>query len=416
MRKKIWLTFILILILSFLAGLIDWPSGPNFFGREIKAHLGLDLQGGVHLVYELDTSNLKDRTPAEAQRGAIQVLQRRIDGLGVSEPVIQATKIGGKVGVIIELPGIKDVNHAKKLIGQTAQLKFLEQNAEGQFVETELTGAHVKKAAPGTTSQSQSQTGFAGAEPVINLTMTAEGGKLFADITKRNLQKPLAIQLDERILTAPIVQAEITDGNAIITGLDFAEAKELSGLINAGALPTPIKIVSETKIEPTLGKTAVEKSLLAGILGIFLVGLLMVIYYRLPGFIAMAALFIYTLVVLAIFKLIPVTLTLAGIAGFILSVGMAVDANILIFERLKEELGQGKELNLALEEAFRRAWPSIRDSNISSIITAIILYYGTTGLVRGFAVTLMIGIIISMFTAITVSRTFLRIFLRKKYA
>ncbi|MBM2821029.1 MAG: Protein translocase subunit SecD [Candidatus Berkelbacteria bacterium] len=216
--------------------------------------------------------------------------------------------------------------------------------------------------------------------------------------------------MDNEIISAPTVQTVIENGQAVITGkFDIQEAKQLAIELNAGALPVPITLIEQRTIGPTLGSESVQKSLVAGLIGLLLVALFMIIYYRVPGILAIIALLIYTLIVLALFKLIPVTLTLAGIAGFILSVGMAVDANILIFERTKEELSSGKTVGLAIEEGFRRAWPSIRDSNFSSLITCLILYYGTSGLVRGFAVTLAIGILISMFTAITVTRTFLRL-------
>jgi len=278
----------------------------------------------------------------------------------------------------------------------------------GEFVDTDLTGANLRRAEV----QFDQNTG----EPQVSIQFDADGTKKFADLTQKNLQKPLAIELDGEIISAPTVQTVIENGEAVITGkFDIQEAKKLAIELNAGALPVPITLVEQRNIGATLGSESVQKSLVAGLIGLLLVGLFMIIYYRLPGFLATLALIIYTLIVLALFKLIPVTLTLAGIAGFILSVGMAVDANILIFERTKEELATGKTMGLALEEGFKRAWSSIRDSNFSSLITCVILYYGTTGLVRGFAVTLVIGILISLFTAITVSRTFLRIFVGTRF-
>ncbi|MEI6040128.1 MAG: protein translocase subunit SecD [Candidatus Berkelbacteria bacterium] len=428
MRRNIWIIFGLIIIISALAGLIDWPTGPNIsigkYFKEVKVHEGLDLQGGTHLVYELDTSKIDKKDLQNASQSVIDVIEKRINGLGVSEPTIQSAKIGDKQTVIIELPGITDVNEAINLIGKTAQLKFKEldnkpQTIEGgttidpstntgeTFKDTELTGAHLQRAEV----QFDKNTG----EPQVSLLFDADGAKLFSDITKRNLQKPVAIELDGQIISAPTVQTEIDNGQAVITGkFDIKEAKKLVLELNAGALPVPIKLIQQQNIGATLGSKSVKKSLVAGLIGLILVAIFMIVYYRLPGLIAVAALFIYSLLALAIFKLIPVTLTLAGIAGFILSIGMAVDANILIFERTKEEMAQGKSIGLALEEGFKRAWTSIRDSNISSLITAAILYYGTSGLVRGFAVTLAIGIVISLFTAITVSRTFLRLFVGTK--
>lgn len=408
MRRNLWITLGIILIVSVLAGFIDWPTGPNLhignFFKEIKVHEGLDLQGGTHLAYQLDTSKLDPKDVSTATQSVVNVIERRINALGVSEPLIQPAKIGDKQTVIVELPGVSDVNEAINLIGKTAQLKFQALNADGTaYTDTALTGANLKKAVV----QFDQSTG----EPQVAIQFDSAGGQIFSDLTKNNLGKPIAIVLDNQVISAPTVQTEIDNGQAVITGkFTIDEAKTLSIELNAGALPVPISLIEQRNVGATLGSESVKKSLVAGLVGLILVGLFMIIYYRLPGALAVVALAIYTLIVLALFKLIPVTLTLAGIAGFILSVGMAVDANILIFERTKEELAQGKTVGLSLEEGFKRAWSSIRDSNFSSLITCAILYYGTTGIVRGFAITLAIGIIISMFTAITVSRTFLRLF------
>ena len=411
MRRNIWLSLAIIIVIVVLAGLIDWPAGPNLsignFYREFKIHQGLDLQGGAHLVFELDTSRIDQKDIKSAGQSVINVIDRRINALGVSEPVIQAAKISGKESVIVELPGIADVNEAINLIGKTAQLKFMEENPDNNdtsnpFIETKLSGAHLKRAEV----QFDQNTG----EPQVGIQFNNEGTKLFSDITQRNIQKPVAIKLDEEIISAPTVQSAIDNGEAVITGkFTIDEAKKLAIELNAGALPVPIKLVEQRTIGATLGSDSIKKSLIAGLIGLLLVALFMIFYYKVPGVLATIALVFYALIVLALFKLIPITLTLAGIAGFILSVGMAVDANILIFERTKEELTAGKTIGLAIEEGFRRAWPSIRDSNFSSLLTCLILYYGTTGLVRGFAVTLALGILVSMFTAITCSRTLLRL-------
>lgn len=411
MRRNLWILFGVILIITVLAGLIDWPTGPNIsigkFTREIKVHEGLDLQGGVQLVYELDTSKIDQKDISTASQSVINVIDRRINGLGVSEPVIQSAKVGGNPAVIVELPGVSDVNAAINLIGKTAQLKFQEINEQAAnqnnpWVDTDLTGADLKSAVV----EFDKNTG----EPQVAIQFNTDGSKKFGRITERNLQKPVAIVLDGEIISAPTVQTAITNGQAVITGkFSIDEARKLSIELNAGALPVPINLVGQTNVGATLGTDSVQKSLMAGLVGLILIALFMIFYYKVPGALATIALFIYAMIVLALFKLIPITLTLAGIAGFILSVGMAVDANILIFERTKEELAAGKTVGLAIEDGFRRAWTSIRDSNFSSLITAAILYYGTTGLVRGFAVTLAIGILVSMFTAITVTRTFLRL-------
>ncbi|MGA2667170.1 MAG: protein translocase subunit SecD [Patescibacteria group bacterium] len=406
MRRNLWILFGIIIVIVILAGLVDWPTGPNIsigsFQREIKVHEGLDLQGGVQLVYQLDTSKINSKDVSAAAQSVINVIERRVNSLGVSEPVIQSAKIGSNQAVIVQLPGITNVNDAINLIGKTAQLKFQDQSSNSQWQDTGLTGADLKSA----TVEFDKNTG----EPEVSIQFNGDGTKKFADITQRDLQKQVAIVLDNEIISAPTVQTAITDGQAVITGqFTISEARQLSIELNAGALPVPINLVQQTSVGATLGSDSVQKSLMAGIVGLFFVALFMILYYKVPGALATIALLIYALVVLALFKLIPVTLTLAGIAGFILSVGMAVDANILIFERTKEELAAGKTIGLAIEDGFKRAWSSIRDSNSSSLITAAILYYGTTGLIRGFAVTLALGIIISMFTAITVTRTFLRL-------
>ncbi|MFA6493002.1 MAG: protein translocase subunit SecD [Patescibacteria group bacterium] len=411
MRRNLWIVFGIIIIITVLAGLVDWPTGPNLsvgkYFKEFKVHEGLDLQGGVHLVYELDTSKIDEKDQSKATESVVNVIDRRINALGVSEPVIQSAKVGGKESVVVELPGVTDVNEAINLIGKTAQLKFLESNEKATsqndaWVDAGLDGSHLRRA----DVQFDQSTG----EPQVSIQFDTEGTKLFSQITQKNLQKPVAIELDNEIISAPTVQSAIDNGQAIISGeFSIEDAKKLTIQLNAGALPVPIKLVEQRIIGPTLGLESVQKSLVAGLVGILLIACFMIIYYKVPGLIATLALIIYTLIVLALFKIIPITLTLAGIAGFILSIGMAVDANILIFERTKEELLAKKTIGASLDDGFRRAWPSIRDSNFSSLITCLILYYGTAGVVRGFAVTLAIGILISMFTAITVSRTFLRL-------
>jgi len=415
LRRNLWITFILILIISGLAGLVTWPSSPdlkigNYF-KELKIREGLDLQGGTHLVYELDTSKVETKDIDSANQSVINVIERRVNALGVSEPIVQPAKLGDKSSVIVELPGISDINEAVNLIGKTAQLKFKEFKQEGEtigFVDTELTGAQLRRA----DVQFDPNTG----EPGVSIQFNSEGAKMFAEITKRNLEKPVAIELDGEIISSPTVQTIIENGEASITGkFSVEEAKKLAIELNAGALPVPIKLVEQRNVGATLGTESVQKSLAAGLIGLALIAIFMIAYYKLPGFLAVLALIIYMLITLALFKLIPVTLTLAGIAGFILSVGMAVDANILIFERTKEELNAGKSIGTSFEEGFKRAWTSIRDSNASSLITAVILYYFTSGLVKGFAVTLALGILVSVFTAITVSRTLLRLFIGTRF-
>lgn len=423
-KRRLYLTFLAIILLTAGAVYLDIPAGSKInlkpikinFEKQYKLKLGLDLQGGTHLVYEGDLTNIAGNAQSDAMNSVRDVIERRVNGFGVSEPLVQ---VSGQNRIIVELPGIKDINEAIKLIGQTPFLEFREENpnpptvtpdAQGQvnlsadaaFKPTGLSGKQFKRA----TLEFDQRTGL----PQIALQFDAEGTKLFADLTTRNVGKRIAIFLDGQVLSAPTVNTAITDGQAIITGqFTVQEAKELVTRLNAGALPVPIKLVQQQNVGATLGAQSVQKSVAAGLIGFMIVGLFMIIYYRLPGLLAVIALTIYTLLSLAIFKLFGITLTLAGIAGFILSIGMAVDANILIFERMKEELRKGKTLELAVADGFSRAWLSVRDSNFSSLITTFILGYFGSSIIRGFAITLALGILVSMFTAITVTRTFLRL-------
>jgi preprotein translocase subunit SecD len=411
-RRKTWWTLVFILLLAIGGGLWSVPKGPDLnlkpiginYQAEIKVHQGLDLQGGTHLVYKADVSKVPDKEKDSAIAGAINVIERRINPGGVSEIVIQPAKsLANEYQIIVELPGVSDPNEAISLIGATAKMDFREQDASGNFVETGLTGADFKKASV----EINPNTG----QPEINIEFNDKGADLFEKITKRNLQKPVAIYLDNQLLSAPIVQSEITSGRGTISGsFTLEEAKRLAIQLNAGALPIPLSLVEQRNVGATLGKDSIEKSFIAGLIGLLVVACFMIFYYRWPGFLATLALAVYSLVTFAIFKnpFQPITMTLAGVAGFILSIGMAVDANILIFERMREELRAGRTLENAVEQGFKRAWTSIRDSNVSSLITCLILFWFGTGSVRGFAVTLSIGILVSMFSAITVTRTFLR--------
>ncbi|MCX6809497.1 MAG: protein translocase subunit SecD [Candidatus Berkelbacteria bacterium] len=405
-------SFIGIIVILVAAIFIVIPNGPNVFSKETKMHLGLDLQGGVQLLYSIDISNLNGKTPQEIQNQTVDLITRRVDDLGVSEPQIQGTKIGSQFGVLVELPGIKDIDQAKQLIGKTAQLKFYELGPDGSEISTDLIGSDVSKASAGT---DKNQSGFSSVAPVIYLEFTPDGAKKFQEITKRNVGKIIITKLDNEVINEATVQTEISGGKAQIDGIKtIKEARDTAQLISEGSLPAPINLVQENQVGASLGKDAVEKSLVAGIFGLVLVAVFMVIYYRGLGVAAVGALLIYTLIVVSLFKLIPITLTLAGIAGFIFSIGAAVDANILIFERFKEEDKKGLPRTQALENGFTRSWPSIRDSNIASLITATILFYMSTGLVKGFALTLAIGIFVSLFTSIIVTRNILRFFIKNK--
>lgn len=425
MRRKVWITFFIILAIAILSGVIAWPKGPDIkIGgtyKQIKIHQGLDLLGGAHLVYEADMGKIGYDERGDALEGVKTVIDRRINALGVSEPNIQTSSSLSSYRVIVELPGVTDIDEAVRLIGQTAQLEFRE-GIEGESIDGSgtilsvdmdkwkdvgLNGSLFKKA-----GAQISQTSY---QPEIAISFNSEGAKIFSEVTARNIGKPLAIFLDDMMLSAPRVNQEISGGSAVITGeFTMEEARNLSIQLNAGALPVPIELVEQRTIGATLGKDSVSKSFVAGLIGIIFLVLFMVARYRFAGLLAGFALLVYSLIVIALFKLIPVTLTLAGIAGFILSIGMAVDANILIFERVSEELRRGKAYGSAIKAGFTRAWTSIRDSNVSSLITCAILFFFGTGTVKGFALTLSIGILISMFTAITVTRNLLYLFMSKK--
>jgi preprotein translocase subunit SecD len=390
---------------------IDFSLGASRIFRDLNFKLGLDLQGGTHLSYEANFDKIDASQKDTALLSTKDNIERRVNLLGVSEAIVQTSKVGDKYHLIVELPGVKDINQALATIGTTAQLDFREAQdatpgAEVTFTPTNLTGSDLKTAQV----QFNGTNNTASGAPGVSLEFTPEGAKKFAEITKRNIGKPLAIFLDNRPVTAPTVQNEIQDGRAIISGnFTIDQAKSLSIQLTAGSLPVPIRIVEQKNIGATLGTESVVKSLFAGLVGLVLIWLFMVINYGFKGFIANITLTLYILISLCLFKLMPVTLTLAGIAGFILSVGMAVDANILIFERMKEELKWGRPLRAALELAFQRAWTSVRDSNVSSIITASILFWFGSGSVRGFAMTLIIGILVSLFTSVTITRSLMRL-------
>ena len=422
-----------IILLTLLTLIIDLPrlkvKGKTFshptintkiIKRDLEPRLGLDLSGGVQVVMSLDMSKLEQNDKDSAAESAKNIIENRINSLGVSEPVIQTAKTKDQYRLVIELAGISDIDQAISTIKKTAHLEFktIKKDLSGEatfaarsedFESSPLTGKDLKRATASPSRDPQNP-GY-----VVNLEFNSDGAKKFEEITKNNLEKPVAIFLDNELISAPTVQAVIADGNAQITGqFTSSQAKQLAIALNAGALPVPLKIESQTRIGPTIGTDSIQKSLLATAVGLASVAIFMIFYYRILGMFAVLALVIYSLIVFAIFKLIPVTLTLAGIAGFVLSIGMAVDANILIFERIKEEVRWGKPKLESLFAGFDRAWSSIRDSNISSLITCAILFNFGTGQIRGFALTLAIGILLSMFSAITVTRTFLTIFWVKR--
>ncbi|PIQ66401.1 MAG: protein translocase subunit SecD [Candidatus Zambryskibacteria bacterium CG11_big_fil_rev_8_21_14_0_20_42_18] len=412
--KHIWISLSLIVAFGLLGFFVVRGDG---FGGKFPFRFGLDLVGGTELIYRADTSNVENIP--DAMESLKEVIERRVNIFGVSEPLVQTETAGLASGsrderLIVELPGVTDIKLAVELIGETPILEFrlarentqniLETNPDASidelFESTGLSGRYLSRA-----RVEFDQTSGA---PLVGLEFNKEGSELFAKITREHKNEILAIVLDGAVISAPVIIDEISDGVAQITGsFTPVEAKELVRDLNYGALPVPIKLDATKTIGATLGEQALDAGVKAGMIGFVILLIFMVLWYRLPGVVAGVALVLYAILSLAIFKLIPVTLTAAGLAGFILSVGMAVDANILIFERTKEELRKGKDVYEAIREGFVRAWLSIRDSNISSIITAFILFWLGTSAIKGFALTLGIGVLVSMFTAITVSRTFL---------
>lgn len=406
----------MILIIVLLAvGYFIYASQTNKTGvlSRFAFKYGLDLAGGTQLTYKADVSQIASTDVGDAMDTLRDVIERRVNLFGVSEPVVQV--LGGGAGsninhkLVVDLPGVTDINKAIALIGQTPTLEFRLVPAGStstitytNTIATGLTGRFVSHATVGF-----SQTGVS--KPVVNLAFNSEGTTLFSKLTKDNVGRELAIFLDGAPLSAPVINEQIADGNAQISGNFTPQgAKDLVRNLNYGALPVPIELVGTQSVGASLGQQALKATAEAGVIGFIVVALFLILWYRLPGLLATISLLIYVALSLFVFKLIPVTLTSAGLAGFILSIGMAVDANILIFERMKEEMMRGLSVSDAIKEGFARAWFSIRDSNLSSIITAIVLYYfSSTAVIKGFALVFGLGVIISMFTAITVSRTFL---------
>lgn len=486
--KKAHLRFTLLLILIF-AVISFLGSAGNYYNRfsdslakatnnvivlphttEIPFVLGLDLQGGTQLTYEANVSNIPEADRATSLEGVRDVIERRVNSTGVAEPVIQVNRtINGSYRVIVELAGVKDVNEAIKLIGETPLLEFKETTSavptvtgtstaavdlQQTWKNTELTGKNLKSS---TLKFNQND-----GTPEVALTFDEEGAKMFEDITGRNIGKDIAIVLDGYPISIAGVSEKIPGGEAVISGkFTVTEAKLLVQRLNTGALPVPITLIGQQTVEASLGQQSIANSFKAGLVGFLLVALFMIFYYRFPGLISVFCLGIYTMAVLAIFKVMPlwmtwiflltlfalfvsvfrelkifdgilsvgmfivvfiflgyyahtsVTLTLAGITGFILSIGMAVDANILIFERMKEELRAGKPLDIAIDDGFKRAWPSVRDGNTTTILVCFVLMSFGTGLVKGFGATLFLGVAISMLSSIVITSSIMKIFVGK---
>jgi len=504
-RGKAW--WILGLIIVF-ALVVDLTVGGNFYNKleenlaaktnhiivlpkvnDIPFSLGLDLQGGTHLVYQANVDNIPMTDRNSALDAARDVIERRVNAFGVSEPVVQVNHSGGNYQIIAELAGVKDVAAAIQMIGETPILEFKEENPDAAAQATTIVASSspvtITAVSSSTASSSSSTPAVATATvdlnaaknwrnteltgkylkrailefnqndgtPEVALEFNAEGAKLFEDITSRNVGRPVAIFLDGYLISAPTVNEKITGGRAVITGqFSVTEAKTLVTRLNSGALPVPVTLISQTTVEASLGAKSIDNSLQAGLIGLLLVSLFMILYYRLPGLLSVLSLLVYGLTVLAIFKALPiwlalilivvmvglifytfnelkifngtlaglfivigvllfvyalksVTLSLSGITGFILSIGMAVDANILIFARTREELKAGKSVSQAVDAGFKRAWPSIRDGNVSTIITCLILIFFGTSTVKGFGTTLFIGIAVSLFSAIVITHT-----------
>jgi len=426
MKRRKW-GFITVILVAIVALALAMPREDLWLSKlgvkePLKVRLGLDLQGGAQLVYQADLSKVNASDKTSAMESLTKVIGQRVNPGGTSEVTIQTS---GTDRVIIELPGVKDLNEAIATIGKTADLQFTEVKtsttdaAQATAVATGLSGKDVQRA----TVDFDPQTG----QPIVSLQLkSGEPTKKFGELTTRINKEGsrLLVTLDQDVVFGPAtVSNPITDGKAVLQGnFTTADAKKTAQLINAGALPVPISLVEQRTVGATLGQESIAKSIVAGIIGLTVVALFMILYYRFAGVIAVVALGIYTLLTLALYKLSgitpsPIVLTLAGIAGFVLSIGMAVDANILIFERTKEEYRGGKEFVSAVESGFDRAWSSIRDSNVSTLITCAILFVfaGSVPIIKGFAVTLALGVLVSMFTAITVSRTLLRMVMRTKW-
>jgi len=437
MKKRIILAIIILIFGSSVAFFV-FKTEPGFnknfenqsaFFKKFPFRLGLDLSGGSHLIYKADVSAVSSSEIGNSMEALRDVIERRVNIFGVSEPLVQV-KHGsvlseGEEQLIIDLPGVTNVKQAVAMIGQTPVLEFKTespQNSEStkqievdesgtvnledaidllpQFVDTKLTGRYLERAVLEFDQNTR--------EPKVSLQFDAEGTKLFAEITKNNIGKMVAIYLDGAPISTPVVREEIPNGQAVISGnFTPVEAKTLVGRLNSGALPVPIELLSTQTIGATLGESAVNAGVKAAIIGFIFITIFLILWYRLPGLVAVVSLLIFISIILALFKLLPVTLTAAGIAGFIISIGIAVDANVLIFARVKEELASGKNITDSIRDGFSRAWFSIRDSNISGFITAVILFWFGTTLIKGFALTLGMGILVSLFSAIVVTRIFL---------
>lgn len=417
---------VVVVVLAVFAGLLLTASKPftnNTFISKYPFRLGLDLSGGTHLLYKADIAALGGSDPTDAMNVLRGVIERRVNLFGVSEPTVQTQTSTIATGTTehrlsVELPGVTDVSQAIALIGQTPFLEFKVQsdepqkvtvdkdgvlsfNQEQNFVPTGLTGKYLAKAF----LEFNQNTG----EPTVSLQFNDEGAKLFEDITRKHVGKVVAIYLDNEVISAPVVREAITGGKAQISGsFTPEEARTLVGRLNAGALPVPISLIATETIGATLGGKAVDAGMYAALIGFILASVFLIVWYRVPGIVAVISLGMYVLITLALYRFVPVTLSAAGIAGFIISIGVAVDATILVFERAREERKRGSSIKDSFESGFGRAWTSIRDANIAGLIIGIILYTVGTTLMKGFALTFILGLLVSMFCAVTLTRLLLR--------
>ncbi len=426
LKKIIWL--LLLVAISFI---IDWPKGVHFVvpkakitfekkapffhaskdGNLIDYNLnlgikeGLDLQGGSHLVYSADLSGIADGDKDDAMSSLKKVIENRVNSFGVTEPIIQTSKYGNEYRLLVELAGVKDTDQALNLIGKTANLEFKEFKDTG-FVSTGITGKDFKKA-----GVSYDELG----KPQISIEFNSEGATKFAEVTTRLVGQPLAIYLDEEIISAPTINTAILNGSGVITGdFTYDEAKQLAIQLNAGALPVPVKIIEQRTVGATLGNDSVKKSLIAGLIGVVIVSIYMLFAYRLLGVFSTIGLALYLLFSIAIFKLFGITLTMGGIAGLILSIGMSMETDVLVFERIREEMRNGRDFAHASYLGFNLAWTSIRDSNAVSLIICALLYLAG-GTVRGFAIVLAIGIIVGLTTTFLGTRALIELISNRKF-
>lgn len=412
LKYKLWLRLFFILLLSGFAVLIVWPGGANIkikdkvlWDKDYNIRKGLDLAGGARLTYRAKTNELSDADAAEAMKSLSANIEKRVNAFGVTEPTIQTSQSNGEDRLIVEMPGVTKIEQAIDLIGKTAELEF-KTVGEADYVPTGLTGKDLKRA-----DVTFDELG----KPQVSIEFQGEGIDKFAAITAANVNKPLATVLDGEPLQIATINEKIAGGKAVISGdFDLKEAQEIAIQLNAGALPLAVELVEQREVGATLGQESIQKSLFAGIIGIMVVSLFMVYYYRFQGILSTVGLGFYLLLMVAFIKIFGVTMTMGGIAGLILTIGMTMETDILVFERIREELRKGKTFESAVRLGFNNAWPSIKDSNMVSAIIAAMLYIAG-GTIRGFAVVMVIGIIIGLVTTFVGTKNFMQIAIRYKW-